>query len=123
MYIDDLKKEHEGKIQTTSTGLEYVVTEAGQGSDKPKKGDVIKAHYTGKLIDGSEFDSSVSRGPFEFQVGLGQVIAGWDEAFLEMTKGEKRVLILPPELAYGKEGVGPIPPDAVLVFEVELLEF
>lgn len=108
---------------TTPSGLKYVVITEGSG-ETPKAGTTITAHYTGTLIDGSKFDSSIDRGqPFKFPVGTRRVIPGWDEAFLGMKKGEKRILIIPPDLAYGKRGVGPIPPDSTLVFEVELLDF
>ncbi len=117
-------KEKYGETEITESGLRYIVHEAGEG-DSPKKGDKISAHYTGYLLDGSKFDSSVDRNqPFEFSVGQGQVIQGWDEAFLSMKKGEKRTIILPPELGYGERGAGgAIPPNAILVFEVELLSF
>ena len=109
---------------TTKSGLKYIVRAPGTGG-KPSKGAMVKAHYTGKFLDGRVFDSSVQRGtPFSFSVGLGQVIAGWDEAFLDMTKGEKRTLIIPPGLAYGENGAGGvIPPSATLVFDVELICF
>ncbi len=107
----------------TKTGLKYVVTQQGQG-DKPQKGDIVKVHYTGRLLDGKKFDSSADRGqPIEFKVGIGQVIAGWDQALIHMTKGEKRILIIPPELGYGKAGRGPIPPNSWMVFDVELVDF
>lgn len=110
--------------QITESGMRYIVHQEGEG-EKPTKGTQVKAHYTGTLLDGTKFDSSVDRGqPFEFSVGAGQVIQGWDEAFLDMKKGEKRTIILPPELGYGSRGAGGvIPPDAFLIFEVELLDF
>jgi peptidylprolyl isomerase len=108
---------------TTPSGLKYVVVAEGEG-DSPKKGDVVTVHYTGKLLDGKKFDSSYDRGqPIDFPVGKGQVIKGWDEALLTMKKGEKRVLIIPADLGYGPSGRGPIPPNAIMVFDVELLDF
>lgn len=111
--------------ETTESGLKYIVTEPGQDSDKPAKGQAITAHYTGYLLDGSKFDSSVDRNqPFVFAVGMGMVIKGWDEALASMTKGEKRTLIIPHELGYGANGYPPvIPPSATLIFEVELIDF
>lgn len=111
-----------GRI-TTDSGLMYIVLTEGKGG-KPKKGGIISAHYTGTLLDGRKFDSSVDRGtPLEFPVGVGKVIPGWDEALLDMRKGEKRVLIIPSNLAYGEKGAGGvIPPNATLVFQVELVD-
>jgi FKBP-type peptidyl-prolyl cis-trans isomerase len=111
---------------TTASGLKYIITQKGPvGGAKPAKGARIKVHYTGRLTDGKVFDSSVERGqPFEFTVGAGQVIAGWDEALLDMTKGEKRTLIIPPKLGYGDRGAaGVIPPNATLIFDVEMIDF
>jgi len=110
---------------TTVSGLKYVVDRKGTGTKKPARGTKVTVHYTGMLLDGSVFDSSVKRGqPFQFTVGVGQVIAGWDEALADMTKGEKRTLIIPPNLGYGERGYPPvIPQNATLVFEVELLDF
>lgn len=109
---------------TTPSGLQYIVTQKGTGTETPSAGTTVKAHYTGKLLDGTKFDSSLDRGePISFPVGQGRVIKGWDEAFLTMTKGEKRVLIIPAALAYGPSGRGPIPPNATLVFDVELVDF
>lgn len=110
--------------KVTESGIRYVVKKEGTGQT-PTAGTKVKAHYTGMLMDGTKFDSSVDRGtPFEFNAGGGQVIKGWDESFLSMKKGEKRTIILPPELAYGERGYpGVIPPSAWLVFEVELIDF
>ncbi len=123
--IAELKKKHpKAKFETTKSGMKYFVLKDGEG-DKCGKEKKIKAHYTGTLMDGKKFDSSRDRGqPFEFTVGIGQVIKGWDEALSDMKKGEQRILILPPELAYGARGAGGIiPPNATLVFDVELINF
>ena len=89
------------------------------------KGSVVKVHYTGMLTNGQVFDSSVQRGqPLEFKVGMGQVIKGWDEGILQLRKGEKALLICPPDYAYGSRGAGGvIPPNATLHFEVEVIDF
>lgn len=88
-----------------------------------KEGDVVSVHYAGTLQNGQEFDNSKKRGaPFSFTVGGGQVIKGWDEGLVGMQVGGQRVLVIPPEKAYGEKGVGPIPPNATLVFSIELLE-
>ncbi len=109
---------------TTASGLKYVVVEEGNGEETPSKGANVTAHYTGKLLDGTKFDSSYDRGqPITFPVGAGRVIKGWDEAFLGMKKGEKRVLIIPSDLGYGPSGRGPIPPNATMIFDVELVDF
>jgi FKBP-type peptidyl-prolyl cis-trans isomerase FkpA len=91
----------------------------------PKSGQVVKVHYTGRLTNGTKFDSSVDRNePFEFVLGQGQVIEGWDRGLAQMQKGEKVVLTIPPEMGYGPQGYpGVIPPNATLVFEVELIDF
>lgn len=88
-----------------------------------ENGDTVAVHYSGTLQDGTEFDSSIKRGtPFEFTVGAGQVIAGWEEGLVGMQVGGERVLVIPPEKAYGEQGIGPIPPNATLVFTIKLLE-
>lgn len=117
-------RELEKKATTTASGLKYIVITPGMGP-KPKAGTKIKVHYTGTLTDGTKFDSSRDRNqPFEFVVGTHQVIAGWDEALMDMSKGERRTIIIPPSLGYGAQGAGgAIPPNATLIFDVELLDF
>jgi len=105
------------------TGLVYVEQEKGTGP-QPKEGDKVRLHYTGKLLDGSIFDSSVDKGtPFEFSIGRGMVIKGWDTGVPLMHVGSKGILVIPFEQAYGERGAGDrIPPNSTLVFELELLE-
>lgn len=113
----------EAKEIITETGLKYVDLKVGSGAS-PKKGDKVSVHYTGWLLDGKKFDSSVDQGqPFEFNIGTGQVIKGWDEGVMSMKVGGKRKLIIPPDLAYGQRAVGGglIPANSTLIFEVELL--
>ena len=107
---------------TTPSGLKYRDDVVGTGS-APEKGKKVKVHYTGRLTDGKKFDSSVDRGqPFEFTIGIGQVIKGWDEGVLSMKVGGKRLLTIPANLGYGAQGAGgAIPPNATLIFDVELL--
>ncbi len=106
----------------TDSGLKYEVLAEGNG-DAAANGDKVSVHYTGWLTDGTKFDSSVDRNqPFEFSVGQGMVIRGWDEGVAGMLIGGKRKLTIPPQLGYGAQGAGGvIPPNATLVFDVELL--
>ena len=117
------------EMTATDSGLMITTTQTGSGAEATA-GNSVSVHYTGWLYDpdsdrgrGTKFDSSVDSGqPFEFALGAGRVIAGWDEGVAGMLVGEKRELIIPPELAYGSRGAGGvIPPDATLLFEVELL--
>ena len=108
---------------TTASGLQIKVLTVGTG-EAASAGKIAVVHYTGWLLDGTKFDSSVDRGtPFEFPLGAGRVIKGWDEGVLTMSVGGKVELIIPPDLAYGASGAGgAIPANATLKFEVELLE-
>lgn len=113
--------------KTTASGLKYEIIKEGSG-ESPEKGKRVSVHYTGWLDDngklGTKFDSSVDRGqPFNFVVGIGQVIKGWDEGVMLMKVGEKRRFFIPSNLAYGQSGIGRIiPPNATLIFDVELLQ-
>jgi peptidylprolyl isomerase len=109
-------------LQTTPSGLQYSIDRPGTGA-QPTPGQIVSVHYTGWLTDGTKFDSSRDRGtPFEFPLGQGRVIRGWDEGVAAMKIGEKRTLVIPPDLGYGARGAGGvIPPNATLVFAVELL--
>lgn len=108
---------------TTASGLKYTDTTEGTGAS-PTKGQLVTVHYTGTFEDGKKFDSSVDRDePFQFVIGAGQVIAGWDEGVMSMKIGGKRKLIIPSDLAYGSRGAGGvIPPNATILFDVELID-
>jgi len=118
----DDKKDKEKKVITTKSGLKYQELKVGTG-DEAKAGQMVEVHYTGWLTDGKKFDSSVDRNKaFSFKLGAGRVIKGWDEGVAGIKVGGKRKLWIPADLAYGKRGAGGvIPPDAELIFEVELL--
>lgn len=111
-----------GETITTETGLQYQDLVVGDGP-VAQSGNTVRVHYTGWLTDGTEFDSSVGGNPFQFTLGAGRVIRGWDEGVSGMQVGGKRRLTIPPDLGYGSQGAGGvIPPNATLIFEVELLE-
>jgi len=122
--IQKYLKENNITVQPTDDSLFIVITKDGNGP-KPQKGDKVKVHYTGYLLDGTKFDSSVDRNqPFEFELGQGRVIKGWDEGIAALRKGSKAKLIIPSKLGYGARGAGGvIPPYAPLVFDVELIDF
>lgn len=131
--IEKAKKEEAGKLQSylksnnikvapTASGLYYIETKKGTG-EQAATGKTVKVHYTGTLLDGTKFDSSVDRGePFSFVLGQGQVIRGWDEGIALMKEGGKARLVIPSQLAYGENGRQSIPPSATLVFDVELID-
>ena len=111
-----------GEVHDHIEGLKYWIITAGEG-ETPNNGDAVTCHYSGWLEDGTLFDSSRNRNnAFSFQLGQG-VIEGWSRMVKEMKVGEKVLVHITPELAYGKAGVGPIPPDSALYFEIELLDF
>ena len=118
-----MKEEDEiNETVKTASGLEYVDLVHGTGNH-PTKGQKIRVHYSGTLQNGITFDSSHRRNqPFEFIIGVGQVIPGWDEGVISMRVGGKRKLVIPPELGYGGRQAGTIPPFSTLIFEVELLD-
>jgi len=109
-------------IKTTVSGLMYIITKSTTGKS-PQKGDEVEMNYTGMFLDGKKFDENLNiERPFTFKLGLGQVIAGWDEGIMLLQEGEEAKLIIPSNLGYGEQGTGPIPPNTTLVFDVKLLK-
>jgi FKBP-type peptidyl-prolyl cis-trans isomerase len=120
--LDQYLSENSISAQSTESGLRYVIDVEGSG-DHPVPGDNVKVHYTGALLDGTTFDSSVGKDPIEIVIGRGQVIPGWDEGILLLSPGGKGTLYIPSVLAYGERGYGAaIPPNSILKFDVELVE-
>lgn len=119
---EDIKR---GDTTITPSGLMYIDVKVGKG-ESPKQGQEVTVNYTGQLVNGTVFDSNVDPkfghvSPYTTAIGVGQVIPGWDEGLMTMKPGGKRKLIIPSDLAYGSQGQGMIPPDAMLIFDVELL--
>ncbi len=112
-----------GAVDITGNLTKMVIDDVVVGTgDAVEDGDTVSVHYVGTLQDGTEFDNSEKRGtPFEFRVGEGRVIKGWEEGLVGMKVGGERILVIPPDMAYGKNGIGPIPGNATLVFKIELL--
>ena len=109
-------------VDNKSNGLKVTKTKEGDGV-QPAQGQIVVVHYTGTLQDGTKFDSSRDRNqPFEFPLGQGRVIRGWDQAFATMKVGDRATITIPPELGYGSRNMGAIPPNSTLIFDVELLE-
>jgi FKBP-type peptidyl-prolyl cis-trans isomerase len=110
-------------VEESETGIFFKIINEGKGG-KPRPGNTVRMHYSGRLLSGEEFDNSYMRGePFQFVIGRDGVIPGWIETALSMQAGEKRTIILPPALAYGEKGYGPIPPGSWLIFDIELIDF
>jgi peptidylprolyl isomerase len=121
-YVATHHQGNSGTEVTTASGLKYVDILEGTGVS-PHTGQMVSVHYAGTLENGTKFDSSYDRGkPFEFRIGMGSVIKGWDEGLMSMKVGGKRKLIIPPALGYGPRGSPPtIPGNSTLIFDVELL--
>ena len=131
IFVTDEEDETEARTEAFTSAISnegkferMVIDDIKEGvGDEVKSGDVVSVHYVGTLQNGQEFDSSRRRGePFEFTVGAGQVIKGWDEGVVGMKVGGQRILVIPSNMAYGDKGIGPIPGGATLVFSIELLE-
>lgn len=121
-YLIANRNGNSGSEVTTASGLKYVDITEGNGA-APQTGQMLTVHYTGTLQNGTKFDSSVDRGkPYQFRIGTGAVIKGWDEGLMGMKVGGKRKLIVPPSLGYGATGTPNIPPNSTLLFDVELLD-
>lgn len=121
--VNQSNQSNQLKQENKPMQLEIKTTQEGTGDRAVKSGDTISVNYTGKLMDGTKFDSSLDRGtPFTFTIGQGQVIKGWDQGLIGMKVGEKRTLAIPSELGYGERGSGSIiPPNAALIFDTELV--
>lgn len=115
------KNKSNPKVKTTASGLQYEVLQEGDGKTKPKASDVVQVKYTGKLLDGTVFDSTDKNGGAPMDINLGAVIKGWTEGIQLMSKGSKYRFYIPSELAYGDNGAGPIPAGATIIFDVELV--
>jgi FKBP-type peptidyl-prolyl cis-trans isomerase len=121
-YIKDYEEKNDTTLTPTASGLYYIETEEGTGV-QAEAGKTVIVNYEGQLIDGTVFDSSWDRGsPFEFTLGQGEVIAGWDEGISYMKEGGRAMLIIPSDLAYGVSGSGSIPPYSTLIFYVQLID-
>ncbi|MCO4292062.1 FKBP-type peptidyl-prolyl cis-trans isomerase [Solitalea sp. MAHUQ-68] len=120
--VDKFVTDSKLAFNKTASGLRYLVTTPAAAGTPVKLGDTVKVHYTGKLLDGTKFDSSEGRAPFELPVQKGVVIDGWVEALQLLKKGEKATVVIPAKLAYGEMGNGPIPPNSPLVFDLEIVD-
>lgn len=115
------KNKSNPKVKTTASGLQYEVLQEGDGKTKPKASDIVQVKYTGKLLDGTVFDSTDKNGGAPMDINLGAVIKGWTEGIQLMSKGSKYRFYIPSKLAYGDNGAGPIPAGATIIFDVELV--